>query len=156
MDNGLKALLVGAGTVITCIVISLGFYLTRGARDTATSGFSQISKLNAEFNESDKSLYDGLSVSGSEVLNVINKYKNEDFGVIVETKSNDEVHYIYELYKTETVDTIFYDLGDKSFEKVSEAKIVTHDNYINQSAQFKGEVLRDSNNVIIGLRFTQE
>jgi len=85
MDNSLKGLILAAGTIITCIVISLGFYISREARDTAASGAGQISKLNAEFNESDKVMYDGLSVSGSEVINVINKFKNGDIAIQVNT-----------------------------------------------------------------------
>ena len=50
MDNGLKGLLLAAGTIITCIIVSLGFYIAREARDTAASGAGTISQLNADFN----------------------------------------------------------------------------------------------------------
>ena len=86
MENSLKGLLLAAGTIITCIIIGLGFYIAREARDTAANGAGQISRLNAEFNESDKVIYDGLKVSGSEVINVINKFKNEPISIQVTTK----------------------------------------------------------------------
>ena len=86
MENSLKGLLLAAGTIITCIVISLGFFIAREARDTAADGAGQISKLNAEFNESDKVMYDGLKVSGSEVINVINKFRNNTLAIKVVTK----------------------------------------------------------------------
>lgn len=151
MDSGLKALLLGAGTVITCIVISLAFYITRGSRDTATSAFSNISKINAEFNESDKVMYDGLSVAGSEVINVINKYKNDQLSIIVSTKKS-VTYYGYNTIVTDGV----YSLGTASSSSINDAKKITHSAYINQSAQFTGEVLRDSNNTVIGIKFTQE
>ena len=156
MDSGLKALLLGAGTIITCIVISLAFYLTRGARDTATSGFSQISKLNAEFNESDKVMYDGLDVAGSEVLNAINKFKSEELGIIVETKKGNVTNYGYTVNNKGTAENQYYVLGASTKVSTTNAKKITSDQYINQNARFTGEVLRDSNNAIIGIKFTQE
>ena len=74
MDNSLKGLILAAGTIITCVVISLGFFIAREAKDTASNGANQINKLNAEFVESDKVIYDGATVSGSEVINVIKKF----------------------------------------------------------------------------------
>ena len=73
MSNSLKGLLLAAGVIITCIVVSLGFYISREANAAATNGVSQISRMNKEIAESDKSMYDGLDVTGSEVMNAINK-----------------------------------------------------------------------------------
>ncbi|WP_167957383.1 hypothetical protein [Anaerosporobacter faecicola] len=148
MDNSLKGLILAAGTIITCIVISLGFYISREARDTAASGAGQISKLNAEFNESDKVMYDGLNVSGSEVVNVINKFKNGDIAIMVNTKKS----------------SIYYDnvLDDKQTEVIgtSSASVKSAQNtlstaYINPNAQFLGSIVRDVNYTIIGITFTQ-
>ena len=47
MENSLKGLLLAAGTIITCIIISLGFYIAREAKDTAATGAGQINALNA-------------------------------------------------------------------------------------------------------------
>ena len=64
MENSLKGLILAAGTIITCIVIGLGFYIAREARDTASSGAGQINKLNAEFADTSKTMYEGTEVSG--------------------------------------------------------------------------------------------
>ena len=74
MENSLKGLLLAAGTIITCVVISLSFFIAREAKNTANNGANQINQLNAEFMESDKTIYDGARVSGSEVINVIKKF----------------------------------------------------------------------------------
>lgn len=148
MDNSLKGLILAAGTIITCIVIGLGFYIAREARDTASSGAGQISKLNAEFNESDKVMYDGLDVSGSEVVNLINKYRDDDISIKVKTKKT-TVYYGKYLTNSDTV------LGSESSASVKDAQKSTSDYFINQNAQFTGEVLRDSNDTIIGISFIQ-
>lgn len=146
MENSLKGLLLAAGTVITCLIIGLGFYIAREARDTASSGAGQINRLNAEFMESDKIMYDGIQVSGSEVLNAINKFKNDDLCIQVDTKKSGMASYGY-------ADTT---LSTKSSHKIKETQELKGKYYINPNALFLGEVLRDTNNVIVGLLFTQQ
>ena len=96
-------------------------------------------------------MYDGLEVSGSEVVNVINKYKNDEFGVIVETNKS-TTNYINNI----TVDANnVATLGSSSSASIKDTTNVRNSAYINQNAQFVGEALRDSNNAIIGIRFKQ-
>lgn len=73
MENSLKGLILAAGTIITCVVISLAFYISREAKQTALNGAKEINRINTEFAESDKVVYDNTTVSGSEVMNVIKK-----------------------------------------------------------------------------------
>jgi len=154
MDNGLKGLLLAAGTIITCIVVSLGFYIAREARDTAASGAGSISKLNAEFNDNDMTMYHGLSVSGSEVLNVIAKFSSEEVCIRVETiasgKAGKYAHYGYGLKEGN-------ELGETNgCDDVEKAKENGNVNYINPTATFTGSVQRNSNNVITCITFVQK
>lgn len=148
MDNSLKGLILAAGTIITCIVISLGFYISREARDTAASGAGQISKLNAEFNESDKVMYDGLSVSGSEVVNVVNKFKNGDISIQVNTKKS-STYYVNVLDDKQT------EIIGSSSAAVKTAQNSQSNTYINPNGQFLGSIIRDVNYTIIGIIFSQ-
>lgn len=153
MDNGLKGLLLAAGTIITCIIVSLGFYIAREARDTAATGAGSISKLNSEFNDNDKTMYDGLSVSGSEVLNVIAKFSSEDVCIRVETiASGNSGKYAYYLYTLSSD----YTLGSASSAKISDAKDKKNINYINPNATFYGSVQRNSNHVVTCITFVQK
>ena len=95
MENSLKGLMMAAGIIITCIIISLGFYIAREASDTASSGTGQINELQAEFADTSKMMYDNTEVSGSEVINVIRKFGDEMLGVKVQTKKNTS-YYIYQ------------------------------------------------------------
>lgn len=151
MDNSLKGLLLAAGVIITCIVVGLAFYISREARDTANTGAGQISKMNAEFNESDKVMYDGLEVSGSEVINVVNKFKNEALSVTVKNGKGTSVSYGRTITITDGVGT----LGSSSTADIKDAQVSTNGAYINPNGQFKGSVIRDSNNVIVGINFVQ-
>ena len=106
MENSLKGLMLAAGIIITCIIISLGFYIAREASDTASSGTGQINELQAEFADTSKTMYENTEVSGSEVINVIRKFSDEMIGVKVQTKKNTSYYNIEPLipsphYKSE-------------------------------------------------------
>ena len=126
MENSLKGLILAAGTIITCVVISLAFYISREAKQTALNGAKEINRINTEFAESDKVVYDNTTVSGSEVMNVIKKTDGEKVGIYVKTKGN-------------------YSLAAET----------SSDTYINPYADFKGSVIRDSNDTITGIKFVQ-
>ena len=149
MDNSLKGLILAAGVIITCLIVGIGFYISREASAAATNGTGQISRMNKEVAESDKVMYDGLDVTGSEVINAINKYKSEDIAVKVTTKKS-IVYYNRLLSNNDK------ELGNESTASVKNTQTITSDYYINQKAQFTGEILRDVNDTIIGISFEQQ
>lgn len=149
MENSLKGLVLAAGTIITCIVISLGFYIAREARDTAASGAGQINKLNAEFSDTSKTMYEGTEVSGSEVVNVIRKYQDEAVGILVTTNKT-STYYVYQF------DVSSGELKGKSTEDYKEAQNELSESYINPNGRFEGGVVRDSNGTVTGMTFTQK
>lgn len=148
MENSLKGLMLAAGTIVTCLIISLGFFIAKEAKDSATSGANQISKLNNEFIENDKIIYDATEVSGSEVINVIRKFRNETLGVSVTTKKGTTA-YNY------VVDEEKGNLSKASVTEYKPGTDITDANYINPTARFMGNVIRDKNGTIIGIKFMQ-
>lgn len=149
MENALKGLILAGGVIITCLVVGLGFYISREANAAATNGTGQISRMNKEFAESDKVMYDGLDVTGSEVINAINKFKNEDIAVKISTKKS-IVYYNRLLSDSDSK------IGEVSPASVKDTQTITSNYYINQKAQFTGAILRDSNSTIIGISFIQK
>lgn len=149
MENSLKGLMMAAGIIITCIIISLGFYIAREASDTASSGTGQINELQAEFADTSKMMYDNTEVSGSEVINVIRKFGDEMLGVRVQTKKNTS-YYIYQFNDADG------SLKNSSPLDYKSAQVVTNNNYINPTGRFLGAVVRDANGTITGLSFVQQ
>ena len=149
MENSLKGLMLAAGIIITCIIISLGFYIAREASDTASSGTGQINELQAEFSDTSKTMYENTEVSGSEVINVIRKFSDEMIGVKVQTKKNTS-YYIYQFNDTDC------SLKNASSLDYKSAQNVTSSNYINPTGRFLGTVVRDANGTITGLSFVQQ
>jgi len=139
MDNSLKGLILAAGVIVTCIVIGLGFYVSREAKNTSNSGTSQVSDMSSEYQDVDLALYDGLKVTGTEVAVFINKTnfaEIEGFSIIVKTG-------------TTTVITTPYTTATYAAAKGSTT-------YINPTAQFLGSVQKDSNNIVQTVTFVQQ
>ena len=148
MENSLKGLILAAGTIITCVVISLSFFIAREAKNTANNGANQINQLNAEFMESDKTIYDGVTVSGSEVINVIKKFANDKLSISVKTNRG-TTYYGYCINETNG------DITTESNSDIKNAYEVGHSNYINPYGRFMGKIVRDANNVITAIVFEQ-
>lgn len=149
MENSLKGLMLAAGIIITCIIISLGFYIASEASDTASSGTGQINELQAEFADTSKTMYENTEVSGSEVINVIRKFSDEMIGVKVQTKKNTS-YYIYQFNDSDGTLKNASSLDYKSAQNAVSA------NYINPTGRFLGAVVRDANGTITGLSFVQQ
>ena len=148
MENSLKGLSLAAGIIITCIIISLGFYIAREASDTASLGEGQISKLNSEFSDASLTMYDGTEVSGSEVLNVIRKFEEDNIGILVSTnKSSTYYGFAFDVESGE--------LGKGSSANYKNARDSESESYIYPNGRFNGNVVRDVNGTITGLVFLQ-
>ena len=145
----MKALLIGAGVVITLAVITIGFIILNQGQNTAKLAVSKVDKLNSNIVESEFTVYDAMEISGNEVVTVISKFKNEPIAIKVVTKKNSGTFYNYTLDSNDS-------LGSTSSEKISQATEPTSDKYINPSGRFKGEIKRDENFVVTGLVFTQQ
>lgn len=135
MDNSLKGLILAAGVIITCIVIGLGFYISREAKNTSNNGASQLGSLNSEYQDINKTMYDNLEISGREVREVIKDSASSNFSVIVVTGDSTSSTYI-------TKGAVLPAVGVSG--------------YINPDAQFLGTIAKDANNVINQVTFTQQ
>ncbi len=146
MDNSLKGLMLAAGVVITCIVVGLGFYISREAKNTSSGGISQITKMNSEYQDINKTMYDGIKVSGREVVEAIEKYESEigegNFSIVVFTGK-----------KTNDTGGIVFDSKNYPYEETKQKKSVS---YINPDGNFLGETLVDSNGVVTTMTFVQQ
>lgn len=152
MENGIKFLLIGAAIVIALVLISFGFLMLRTGQDTGKAALSKTQQLTAEVMESDIKMYDAMEISGSEVVNVVQKFKNEKYGVkIVTGKDTTGTWYVYTV--TEASNNA---LGAVSAAPIASALDESNAKYVNPNGNFEGKVLRDLNGAITGIVFTQK
>lgn len=151
MNNGLKALLIAAGIIITCIVAGLAFQNTREGKAQASSAFAQFNTTMSEYQDLGKSMYDGLLVSGAEVRRLIeNSIASKEYMQIkVITGDGTSRGYVYE----------GFDAEKKKLSKASEvlpSNEKVSDGYINSRAVFLGSIVKDDNGIIVQIVFEQQ
>lgn len=151
MNNGLKALLIAAGIIITCIVAGLAFQNTREGKAQASSAFAQFNTTMSEYQDLGKSMYDGLLVSGAEVRRLIeNSIASKEYVQIkVITGDGTEKGYVYETFDEENKKLLKENKGLPSDDKGS-------DGYINSRAVFLGSIVKDENGIIVQILFKQQ
>lgn len=155
MDNSVKAILIGASVAITLIIVTLGFFILRQGQSSINLTAKQISNMNSSIAESEYTMYDGVTITGSEVVDVIRKFKDENVGVHVTTNKTSPNGNWY--INTVTVNASKVGtLGSASPNTVSNTITETHTQYVNPNGKFEGEVIRDVNGVIVALRFVQK
>lgn len=87
MSNGLKGLTLAVGVIITCVVISIAFFVTREAKGIASQGITQIGEYTTEMANGGIEFYNGLIVSGNEVIRTAKKLGNKT-DIYVATNDN--------------------------------------------------------------------
>lgn len=142
MENILKAIVIGAGVLITCIVIGISFQIYRESKSISIASANNLNEFASELNESDLTRYDGLEVKGSDVLNFIKKQLGEYESFEVASVS---INVITSKSSNTYVNGLF----------LSDIVNFTNDKYINPISKFSGKVIRNKNKVIVGLCFTQ-
>lgn len=139
MSNGLKALLIAASTIITCIIVGLGFQMAREAKQIGNYVTEEMHAYRIAAEERDYTKYDGVVVYGSDVVNLMKK----------------------ELDDTATGFRVTVDDGKHEFSYATAAeteKALDMDGaaYIAPMAEYKGEVIRNENEVIVEIVFTKK
>lgn len=71
MENALKGLLMAAGVILTCMVIAFGFHAAEVAKTAASEETRELEAYEKRLFESNYLVYDGNTVSGSELLNLL-------------------------------------------------------------------------------------
>ncbi len=152
MDNVVKGIIIGAAVIIGLAIVSLGFLILRQSQDTAKSATTKIDNLNTQMSETSFTLYDGLEVNGSEVLNTIRQFQGEYIAIKVITgKDAGGEWYIYNATESSGVATI----GSEVTFDLTNAQDKSNSKYINPNGRFTGSVLRDDNGSISAIVFEQ-
>lgn len=150
MSHGLKLLLIAAGAIITCIVVVVGFQLTKSGKNDTNKASEQFSSVTADYDDVKLASYDDLTISGSDVATCIMDCKS----LLASTEYDFTIH----------INTIANNTGIDYTRSTYEAYYATNtaiansteDNYINPTAQFKGSVSRNANGIINKITFTQQ
>jgi len=150
MENATKAIMIAASIVITLAIVTIGFLVLGTGKDIANDGMSEFTNMANSVADAQYTRYDGMDVSGSQVINLIRSLeKSGDYiGVHVVTKTGSDVWYVYDASSIDSLSNASGNLDD--------AFDVTKENYINKTAMFRGTVQRDTNGRIASITFNQK
>ncbi len=136
MTHGLKALLIAASTIITCIVVGLGFSMAREAKQLGNCVMEELHRYRVTIEERDVMKYDGATVYGNDIRNLMREVlTKKDGGVRIAIVTNEGTRF----YETE--------------EDIGRAKIKDSAYYISPMSEYAGEVYRNENGVITEVYF---
>lgn len=142
LTDATKMLLMAAAIIITCLIVYVGMSVARSAQDLGKNANKQISKLDKDISNSGIMAFDNEIVNGSEVANLIREQLSS-YAVGERAPIYIEVH-------TDTLRKY------TNKEHLANIRDFTHAYYIKPTARFKGEVIFNDNDVIIGVKFEQQ
>lgn len=153
-----------AGIIITLLVISLGFVIYRASKSGTGNAVNQINQLNDQLTESKYTDYDGQTLTGTQVISLIDSYAGDIISVEVKTLSNTTgVKYYYDGASSggsgadEKWELTTNASGEpqKAAGDLKNAKKKASTDYISPNGSFECKVIRNKNNAITCVRFTQ-
>ena len=132
MEESTKLILLGASITVVCLVVAIIFQVYRTSSSSATDLNNQILQTAGDMAQSDITKYDGLEVTGNDVLNAVRRYQDEVTVVVILNNG---------IRRTFTGGDVVNTLGSA--------------NYISPIGDFVGKVVRDVNGVIQSLEFEE-
>lgn len=152
MNNASSALKVAAGIFLTIALITIVVILFISAQEATKTAQNNFSDIQTELSQAAFTVYDGTTISGSQVTNALRKYKDKDqFGILVRTGKNKTGQwYGNVLGENGTVPE-----PNNRNKNIEESMNETSLNYVNPSGKFKARIITDMSNVIRGIEFDQ-
>lgn len=142
LSEGLRIILA---IVLTCLVGALAFVIWGSVKESGNTAIRDTNNLANEMNESKFTDYEATEITGSEVVNLIKRFHNEDIYVGVNVGSG-MVNYIHSDASLSAEGADLIDAKDK-----------TSGQYINPNSMFVGHVVRaDVTDAIVGIEFTKQ
>ncbi len=143
MNTSLKILLFGVGALITALFAVLLFMTAKEGRQVGFAATTQMSELNEDIKNRGILKYDDVEVYGSDVVNCI----KENLGDYTAT----EIAPIY--VRVETASSVnTYTNGSV----IDEMRDFTKLRYIKPTTAFRGDIIKNTNDVIEGINFIQQ
>lgn len=154
-----KIIIFAATIIVVCVLCAIGFKTANEGKSAVNAGTTQINSMASEYQDINKSIYDGATILGSELVNLINGVvqKNDVLAVHVLTLANSTGTPTWNYYNRK------FDKGTKEIAvspspspSTSVPMAKSEKAYINPTASFLGAVYKDKNSNIVCIEFTQQ
>lgn len=98
MENSVDFMKLGVVLAIVAALIASVLIVFNLGKSKVTTATESLTKATSDLEDSDLTVYDGTSIQGSEVINVINKYKEEPTFYINVVKKSQKESAAYKAY----------------------------------------------------------
>lgn len=143
VTDSVKILIFAATVIITCILVALGFQAASVARGIGNNAILQMAEINNDLQSSDIKRYDQAEIYGSDVVNCIKKHLGD--------YQSTDIAPIYIGVITSLSEQTYTNGG-----YIKDIKNFTNTRYVKPTAVFIGSVVKNENNVILGITFVQK
>ena len=151
-DAPSKGISFGTGLIVTLLLISIMLAVFGVARLMVSKGEKKMDNMNASLSEADYTEYENQTVRGSKVQTIVKQYATYDVSIKVVTGAV-SAGTVYN-YKLGSNNQLGSAVSDNST-LISGVSDVSALNYINPNANFKCTLVRDSNDAVTQMVFTQ-
>lgn len=134
-----RFLTLGAATILSCLLISIGMQQFRQARQIANIAGRRMGEFARYLSQEELMAYDGLCLKGSDVVNFYRRFlygESADFSMVI-VKGDDA-------YVLKT--------GGQGMEITDPEK----ESYCRPDASYRCKVVRNANDILLEVRFVQE
>lgn len=159
MSNAQKALVMAAGIFLAIALITLAVVLFISAQDSTKAAQSNFSNIQTELSQTAFTVYDNTMLSGSQVVNALRKFSDQDqFGIQIITGKNPAGQWYGKVINTGVpIDSVTYgSVIGVAPGQLSHALDESNVNYVNPSGKFRAQLVHDSSNVIRSIIFRQQ
>ena len=159
MSNAQKALVMAAGIFLAIALITIAVVMFISAQEATKAAQNNFSNIQTELSQTAFTVYDNTLVSGSQVLNALRKFSDQDqFGIQIVTGKNPVGQWYGKVINTGVpMDSITYgSVIGPAPGTIADAMDEADINYVNPSGKFRAKLVRDRSNVIRGIVFEQQ
>jgi nitrate/TMAO reductase-like tetraheme cytochrome c subunit len=135
MDNIKKAIMFAVGILITVGIIAMGLSFYGKANNMTKSADTSLNDITQTISNSKYTEYDGTTVSGTQAINAIRLYADNNFTVSVSTKKT----------TTSYNSATSYNITD-----------ISKSDYIEPTGKFKSKLEKTDNDTVNKIKLTQE
>lgn len=159
MSNAQKALVMAAGIFLAIALITLAVVLFVSAQDSTKAAQSNFSNLQTELSQTAFTVYDNTTLSGSQVVNALRKFTDQDqFGIQIKTGKNPSGQWYGKVINISVpAESLNYgSVVGEAPGTLSQVLDESDVNYVNPSGKFRAQLIKDRSNVIRGITFQQQ
>lgn len=159
MGNASTALKVAAGLFLTIALITIVVLMFIQAQEATKNTQETFTNIQTELSQTAYTVFDGTTVSGSQVLNALRKYSTKDqFGVLVVTGKNPIGSWYNKIVNISVPvgSSNYGSINGDAPGKLTTTQDESKNEYINPSGKFRSQVVIDNSGVVRGLVFKQQ